>query len=368
MPEIFPHTRLRRSPYYDWTIADGATSFSTYNRMLFPLSYGDPEGEYWHLVNGVQMWDVAVQRQVQIKGPDAARLTQILCPRKLSGLQVGQSKYVPLCNHRGTIINDPIVLKLADELFWLSIADSNIEFWANCVAGERGFDVEICEPDVSPLAVQGPKAEEVVASIFGNWVRDLRFFWFRRTGIEGIPMIVSRSGWSKQGGFELYLMDGSLGGKLWNIVKEAGKAWDIRPGYPNPAERVEGGFLSWGGDTDDETNPFEVRLGKYVDLDAPDDVIGIDILRRIHAEGPRRHQIGIVLDGQEPCPPHGEWYAIRSHGQTVGMMTTGVWSYRLRRNIGYALIGREFVPGQQVHVAKSGQLLPGELVQLPFVR
>ncbi len=367
MAEIIPNTRLRRSPYYEAAISDGAAGFTTYNRMLLPVSYGDPEAEYWQLINGVQLWDVAVQRQVQIKGPDAARLVQILCPRDMSKLSVSQGKYVPLCNHGGAIINDPVVLKLAEDLFWMSIADSNIEFWANCVAAERRLDVEVCEPDVSPLAVQGPKAGKVVAAIFGDWVRDLRFFWFAEAEIEGIPLIVARSGWSKQGGFELYLMDGAKGAQLWDVVKEAGTPWDITPGYPNPRERIESGFLSWGGDTDDRTNPFEVRLRNYVDIDVPDDVVGIRALRQIHAGGPERHQLGLVLDGDEPHPPHASWYDIRSNGRVVGNMTNGIWSYRLKKNIGYALIAHDVTPGMTVQISKSGRVIPGMLTELPFM-
>ena len=367
MAEIFPNTRVRRSPFYESTIAEGATMFSTYNRMLYPLCYGDPEREYWHLINGVQLWDVAVERQVQLKGPGAAGLAQSLCTRDLSNCRVNQGKYVSICNHRGTIINDPIVLKLDDDLWWLSIADSNIEFWASCVAGERGLDVEVSEPDVSPLAVQGPKADDVVAAIFGDWTRSLRFFWFREAEIEGIPLIVARSGWSRQGGFEIYLRDGRRGKDLWNIVKEAGNPWDIAPGYPNPIERVESGLLSWGGDTDDETSPFEVRLGKYVDLDLPDDVVGIEALRRIHDEGPRRHQLGLILDGDQPEAPQGCRYDVVSGGQVIGAMTSGIWSFRLGRNIGYVLINREFAPGQRVSVMRNDNPVEGELVELPFV-
>ena len=367
MPEIFPHTRLRQSPYYEATLAEGAVSFTTYNRMLLPLSYGDREREYWQLIHGVQMWDVACQRQVQIEGPDAERLVQLLCPRDLSDCQVGQSKYVPLCNHRGVVVNDPVVLKLADDRYWLSIADSNVELWASCVAGERNLRVDVCEPDVSPLAIQGPRAEAVVASILGDWVRNLRHFWFREAEVDGIPLVVARSGWSKQGGFELYLTDGSLGDRLWNIVREAGRPWDIEPGYPNPVERVESGLLSWGGDTDDRTNPFEVGLGRFVDLGVPDDVVGIEALRRIAEEGPKRHLLGLVLDGDEPAAPHGRWYRTRSNGQDVGDMTNGIWSYRMKRNIGYALVAREVGPGERVRVVKPEGSGQGTLVRLPFV-
>ena len=204
-------------------------------------------------------------------------------------------------------LNDPILLKMADDLYWLSIADSNIWFWASAIAAERGLDVEISEPDVAPMAVQGPKAEDVVAAVFGDWVREPKHFWLRETEIEGIPDAVARSGWSRQGGFELYRMDGSKGTRLWNLVKEAGKPWDMGPGNPNGCERVESGLLSCGGDSDDDTNPFEVRMGRYIDLDVPDDVTGIAALHRIKAEGPKRHQLGVMLEGDQPVVPGFKW-------------------------------------------------------------
>ncbi|MEO0654697.1 MAG: glycine cleavage system protein T, partial [Pseudomonadota bacterium] len=278
MVQILEAGRLRRSPFYASTIAEGAQAMLTYNRMLVPRGYGDPEAEYWRLINGVSMWDVAVQRQVQLKGPDAGRLAQMLCPRDLSKQAVGQGKYVAICDHKGTLINDPIALKVAEDCYWLSIGNSDIWFWARCVAGERGLDVEVSEPDVSPLAVQGPKAEDVVASLFGDWVRSLKYFWFGDAEVDGIPVKVARAGWSKQGGFEIYLLDGAKGDQLWNIVKEAGQPFDIGPGYPNPSERTESGLLNWGIDTDDTTNPFEVRLGRFVDLDLDEDIVGLNAL------------------------------------------------------------------------------------------
>ena len=364
---ITPSARLRPSPYYEATLADGVAAFTVYNHMLMPTSFGKPEEEYWRIINGVSMWDVAVERQVQLRGPDAGQLAQILCPRDLSRCAVGQGKYVPLVNHQGVLINDPILLKLADDLYWLSIADSNIWFWARAIAAERGLRVEVSEPDVSPLAIQGPKAEDVVAHLCGDWVRGLKYFWFREFSLDGIPMVVARSGWSKQGGFELYLQDGSQGTRLYNLVKEAGRRWDIGPGNPSFNERVESGLLSYGGDTDGETNPFEVRMGKYIDLGVPDDVIGIQALRRIHAEGPRRHQLGVVLDGDEPTQLGFHWHAIEQDGRRVGSLTNCAWSYRLRRNIGFALISRECQAGQRVTVVKDGQPLAGTLQELPFI-
>lgn len=367
MFQVFPTARLRPSPFYASAVAEGMTAASIYNRMIMPTSYGDPEAEYWRLINGVSQWDVGVERQVQLKGPDAGRLAQILSPRDLSTCKVGQGKYVPLCNHRGTIINDPILLKLAEDLYWLSIADSDIWFWASAIAAERGLDVQVSEPDVSPMALQGPKAEDVVAHVMGDWVRALKYFWFRETAINGIPVAVQRSGWSKQGGFEIYLKEGSRGTELWNIFKEAGQPWGIGPGAPATAERTESGLVSVGGDTDDMTNPFEVRLGKYVDLDVADDVVGIAALRRINAEGVKRHQLGLVLDGTAPAPLGFRREDISRNGHRIGMMTNCVWSPRMEANIGYALIDASVLAGETVQVQRDTGAVDARLVPLPFL-
>ena len=366
MNRITISPRLRTTPYHESVVADGATDISIYNKMVLPLSFGDLKAEYDRLVDGVAIWDVSVERQVQLQGPDAHIAAQYFTSRDISKIVEGQGKYVAIFDHAGTILNDPIALKIDDDCFWLSIADSDVGLWARCVAAERGMDVEVSEPDVSPLAVQGPAANDVVASIFGDWVRELRFFWFRDAEIDGIPLKVSRSGWSKQGGFELYLMDGSRGLDLWNIVKEAGKPWDIAPGYPNPSERMENGLLSWGGDCDRFTNPFEVRLDRFVDLDVPDDVIGVKALRQIVADGPKRQQLGLVLEGDEPRPGHRQWYDVTVDGDKVGDMTCGTWSYKLERNIGFGLVGSDREIGDSVQVQIEGQTVAGHLTDIPF--
>ena len=362
-----PHTRMRQSPYFAATVAAGVTMFLSYNKMLLPASYGAPEEEYWRLIHGVSQWDVAAQRQVQLQGPDAARLAQILTPRDLSTAQAGQGKYVALCDHRGVIINDPILLKLDDDRYWLSIADSDMLYWARAIAAERGLRVAVSEPDVSPLAVQGPKAGEVVAAVLGEWTRDIKHFHFHKTAVAGIPLLLARSGWSRQGGFELYLMDGKKGGALWNIINEAGQPWDIGPGTPNACERIESGLLSWGGDTDDDTNPFEIRLEKFIDLTAPDEVVGIAALRQIHAAGVARHQLGVILEGDTPAASNTVWLDLRQNGKKVGDMTNGIWSPRLQKNIGFALISRTCAVGDRVEVVKENGAIPAQLVALPFV-
>ena len=267
--------RIRRTPYMRRVEQAGVRGYTVVNHMLLPKAFGPSvEDDYWHLREHVQIWDVSTQRQVEITGADALRLVHWMTPRDLRSAKVGQCLYVPLVDVDGCMINDPVLLKLAEDRFWLSIADSDVLFWARAVAGERKLDVTIFEPDVSPLAIQGPKADDVVGALLGDEALQLRHFQFREMSLQGIPLMVARSGWSLQGGFELYLMDGSKGIELWNLVKEAGKPFNIGPGNPNPSERTESGLLSWGGDTDDDTNPFEVRMGRYIDLDAPDDVIG----------------------------------------------------------------------------------------------
>lgn len=366
MAEIGPNTRLRVSPFYEATIQEGVTAFTPYNSMLMPTSYGDPDGEYDRLMNGVSQWDVSVERQVEIKGPDAGSLIQVLSVRDLSKIDVGKGKYIPMCDHRGVLINDPVVLKHEDGTYWLSIGDNNILMWARAIAAERDMNVEICEPDVSPMAVQGPNAEDVVAAVFGDWVRALKYFWFEPAEINGIPLILQRSGFSKQGGFELYLQDGSRGTELWNIIKEAGKPWGIGPGNPTPAERVESGLLSYGGDTDDQTNPFEVRLGKFVDLHLDDEVVGIQELRKIKENGIKRHQLGIIMDTPERRAGHAIWYALHQEGRAVGHMTNGVWSPRAQAMIGYALVGVDLAVGDRVDVKRGALSDPATLCEIPF--
>jgi len=367
MFSIFPNARLKASPFYESTVAEGLAAASIYNGMIMPTSYGDPEAEYWRIIEGVSQWDVGVERQVQLKGPDAGKLAQILSPRDISKCKVGQGKYIPLCNHNGILINDPIMLKLADDLYWFSIADSDIWFWARAIAAERGLDVEVSDPDVSPMAIQGPKGEDVVASVMGDWVRDLKYFWFKESEIEGIPIAVQRSGWSKQGGFEIYLRDASKGTQLWNIFKEAGQPYGIGPGAPATPERTESGLVSFGGDTDKTTNPFEVRLGGYVDLYVGDDVIGIQALCKIMEEGPKRHQLGLKLEGDELAPLGFSWEEIHMNGNKVGDMTNCVWSFRLKQNIGYALISVDAKPGDTVELKRSSGSVSAELCKLPFL-
>ncbi|GAA5077914.1 glycine cleavage system protein T [Roseibacterium beibuensis] len=361
---------IRKSPYFEATVADGVQSFSVYNHMFIPGHFGDPAGEYDRLINGVAMWDVAAQRQVELLGPDAGKLAQLLTPRDLSKTKIGQGRYVPLCDHDGWLINDPVLLPLAEDRVWLSIADSDVALWAKAIARERGLNVEVSEPDVAPLAIQGPKAMDVAEALFGDWVRSLRYFQFRETDLDGIPLVVARSGWSKQGGVELYLRDSAQGTQLWQMVKEAGAPWGIGPGAPNDIERLESGLVSYGADMRWQSlpaNPFEMGFGTMVNLDAGHDFIGRAALERIKAEGITRRLTGVVIGGdrvtgnQHPLP-------LMRNAQPVGHISEIAYSPRLAKNIGIGLVRSDLGDGTDgLSIALDGGPRAITLTALPFI-
>jgi glycine cleavage system aminomethyltransferase T len=359
--------RERKSPYYDATMRAGATHFTVYNHMYMPVSYGDPIAEYKRLIEGAAMWDVAAERQIEILGNDSERLMRYLTPRDLNNCVVGRGKYVPLCDHDGRLINDPVLLRLSENKFWLSIADSDILLWVRAIASEGGFDVKVSEPDVSPLAVQGPKAERVIAELLGDWIHELKYFWFREADLNGIPLIVARSGWSKQGGFELYLRDGTKGSELWKMVEDAGKSYEIGPGAPNYIERVESGLLSYGADTLPDSNPFEVGLENMIALDREDDFIGKDALHRIKADGVRRALIGVKFDGAA-VPPNEHPWPVFANGKSIGTLRAACYSPRRMENIGIVLIDVEHSSiGSGIEIDSGKTIFKGEIIPQPMV-
>ncbi len=369
MAQMTLSARIRPSPYQRSVEADGMTNYTIYNKMVLPLSFGDLKAEYDRLVHGVAMWDVAGERQLQVAGPDSDRLVQRLAARDLSRTVEGQGRYVAMCDEAGTLLNDPVLLKLSGGRWWFSLADSDMLLWARGVAVDSGLDVEVTEPDVSPLAVQGPKAIEVVASLFGDWVRDLGYFRFRETDLQGIPLVVCRSGWSKQGGYELFLQDGSRGDELYQLVKEAGTPYGIGPGAPNHVERVESGLLSFGGDTTPGSNPFEAGMGRFVDVDCEPDYIGKGALQRVAAEGPARLFTGLMLHTEAPSEwPLVERQPVFCDGEQVGTMSAVVHSHRLDRTIALAQIQREIVESSTpVEIETPDGPVKADIHELPFV-
>lgn len=368
MPNLTISPRIRTSPFYEATVAAGATDFSVYNKMLLPLSFGDLAAEYRRLMESVALWDVASERQVEVSGPDADELVQYLSARDLTNAKVGQGKYVAMCDHDGNLLNDPILLRLEDR-WWFSLADSDMLLWVKAVAAEGGYDVDVTEPDVSPLAIQGPKAIDLAADLFGEHVRDIRYFWFVDTDLDGIPLVLCRSGWSKQGGFELFLRDGSRGTDLWDTVMTAGERYDIGPGAPNHIERVESGLLSWGGDTTPGSNPFEANMAGYVDVDTPVDYIGKAALVEIARTGPARLMVGLMLDGDAAeAWPLPERVPVMAGERQVGTMSAVVHSPRLDRTIGIAQIETATVDAQAPLevVAPTGRFT-AQIRSLPFL-
>lgn len=334
-------TQIRKSPYFDATVRWGAADFSVYNHMYIPRDFGDPEQNFWNLVNAATLSDVAVERQVEITGPDAAEFVQMLTPRNLSACAVGQCKYVLITNAQGGVLNDPILLRLAENHFWLSLADSDILLWAQGVAVHSGLDVSICEPDVSPLQLQGPRSGEIMQSLFGDKVHDLRYYWLEEYELDGIPLIVSRTGWSSELGYEIYLRDGSRGDELWERIMAAGQPFGLQPGHTSAIRRIEGGMLSYHADMDCNTNPYELGLDRLVDLEMEADFIGKAALQEVLRQGIRRKQVGIVIDGEALTGANNEFWPIYVGDEKVGHVSSAIHSPRLKSNIALAMMSIE---------------------------
>ena len=360
--------RIRRTPFTDSVEKAGVRGFSVVNHMLLPKAFQPTvEEDYWHLREHVQLWDVSCQRQVQIAGPDAAKLVQWMTPRDISSARVGQCLYIPIIDENAGLINDPVLLKLAEDQFWLSIADSDVLLYAKGLAIGRGLNVAITEPDVSPLAIQGPKAEDLAAELFGDHIREIGFFKYDWIEFQGTKQLIARSGYSRQGGFEIYLQDGHLGTALWDHIFEAGKAYNITPGCPNLIERIEGGLFSYGNEMTRENNPLEIGLGDYCTLDGSLDYIGQEALAKIAAQGVTREIRGVSFNGS-PVPTCSKPWAVMAGERQIGQVTSAIWSPRLECNVGHSMIDRGFWDhGQPVEVhCQDGEVRKGHVSNLPF--
>jgi len=309
-------TQIRKSPYFDATVRWGATGFSVYNHMYIPRDFGSPEQNFWNLVNDAILCDVAVERQVEIIGPDAYQFIQLLTPRDLSKLAVGQCKYVLIVNEQGGILNDPVLLRLGENHFWLSLSDSDILFWAQGVAVNSGLNVSIQEPDVSPLQLQGPKSGMIMEKLFGESIKDLKYYWLRELELEGIPLVVSRTGWSSELGYELYLRDGSKGDQLWELIMDAGKEFGLQPGHTSSIRRIE---------------------------------------------------VGLEISGDPLEGPNTIFWPIQMDGKNIGKVTSAVYSPRLKKNIALAMIDVTANKlGQSVNVVIDENIRNGFVVEKPF--
>jgi aminomethyltransferase len=360
-------TQIRKSPYFDATVNWGATAFSVYNHMYIPRDFGDPEQNFWNLLNSAILCDVAVERQVQITGPDASQLVQFLTPRDLSKMAVGQCKYALITNADGGILNDPIILRVGENKYWISLADSDVLLWAQGVAVNAGLDVHICEPDVSPLQLQGPRSMDIMKALFGDDIGELKYYWLRSVTLDGMELIISRTGWSSELGYEIYLQDSSRGTDLWDAIMSAGQPFGLKPGHTSTIRRVEGGMLSYHADMDNMTNPFELGLDRLVALDSDADFIGKSALRAIRDKGVTRKQIGLIIDGEAFAGPNTRFWPVICNDLVVGKVTSAVYSPRLEKNIAMAMIElASFEADGAVSVETSSGLRSAHITGLPF--
>ena len=360
-------TQIRKSPYFDATVRWGATGFSVYNHMYIPRDFGSPEQNFWNLVNGAILCDVAVERQVEITGPDAYQFIHLLTPRDLSKLAVGQCKYVLITNEKGGILNDPVLLRLAENHFWLSLSDSDILLWAQGVAVNAGLNVNIQEPDVSPLQLQGPKSGEIAVKLFGQSIQELKYYWLKEFELDGIPLVISRTGWSSELGYEIYLRDGSQGDRLWEMIMDAGKEFGLQPGHTSSIRRIEGGMLSYHADADMHTNPFEVGLDRLVALKSEVNYIGKQALQEIFNKGISRKQVGLELSGDPLHGPNTIFWPIKKDDKDIGKVTSAVFSPRLKKNIALAMVDiKHSTLGFELDVFSDFGILKGTIVEKPF--
>ncbi len=337
MPQISLSRRLRRTPFSEGVEAAGVKGYTVYNRMLLPTVFESVEADYHHLKKNVQVWDVSCERQVELRGPDAARLMQMLTPRDLRGMLPGQCFYVPIVDETGGMLNDPVAVKLSEDRWWISIADSDLLLWVKGLANGYRLDVLVDEPDVSPLGVQGPKADELMARVFGDRVRDIRFFKFDMFEFEGRDLAVARSGYSKQGGFEIYVEGSDIGMPLWNALFSAGEDLDVRAGCPNLIERIEGGLLSYGNDMTDDNTPHECGLGKFCNTHTAIGCVGRDALLRVAKEGPVQQIRPIAIDG-DAVPPCVQPWPVFADGKQVGQVTSSAWSPDFSTNVSIGMV------------------------------
>jgi glycine cleavage system aminomethyltransferase T len=376
-PQVLLYSRIRKSPYFYASRKHGPKMFSVYNHTYHPRHYGDPVEEYWQLINGVTLWDVGVERQVEITGPDAFTFTNMLVPRDLTKCKVGQCKYVFITAEHGGIINDPVLLRLGENHFWLSLADSDVLLWAWGVAYRSGLDVTIREADAAPVQLQGPKSRDVMVDLFGADILDVPYYYLVERELNGLDVVVSRTGYTAELGYEIYCKNASRDGqKLWNTIWEAGQPHGLAVIGPSHIRRIEGGILAHGSDIWFDTNPFEVGIGYswMVDLRQEADFIGRAALERIKAEGVSRKLVGVEIGGSKLGSYNDgtmiDFYPVSDprDGHAIGQVTSGCHSPRLEKNIGFAMVPIDYTElGTELVVDTHLERTSAVVVPKPFI-
>ena len=359
--------RLRSTPYTDRIEAQGVSGYTVYNHMLLPAVFKSLEKDYLHLKKFVQVWDVAAERQVEISGKDSAELVQLMTCRDLSKSKVGRCYYAPLIDHKGLLVNDPIINKLAEDKWWLSIADSDVIFFAKGLAAGKKFEVEINEPNVNILAIQGPLSDDLMAKLFGDQIRQLKFFNFNYYEFKGRKYFIARSGWSKQGGFEVYVEDNTAGQDLYDYLFEAGKEFNVRPGCPNLIERIEGALLSYGNDFDNRDNPLEANFDRFMNLDSEVNFLGKEKLRKIREIGINRKLMGVKID-HDTIDMYCEKTLLDDENNIVGYVRSAAFSPTFKKVIGIAMINKPYWDLKtQFKIDINKKIFVGTVCDLPFI-
>ena len=358
--------RLRSTPYTSRIESQGVTAYTTYNHMLLPASFGNLEKEYFHLKEHVQVWDVAAERQVQITGKDSAKLVQLMTCRNLSKAKVGRCYYTPIIDEQGGMLNDPVTLKLGEDKWWLSLADSDIGLYAKGIASGLSLQVEVAEPDVNIMAVQGPKSFKLMEKVLGKKITELKFFGFDYYPFKGNKFLIARSGWSKQGGYEVYVENRQAGQELYDELFSAGKEFQVEPGCPNLIERIESALLSAGNDFDNADNPYECCFDKYIDIKSDINYLGKKALVKISKEGINRKLMGVLIDLDKI--EITEEVAIHNDSSTVGYLRSAAYSPNLKKVVGIAMIKKEYWNKKTPIELKIGdKKSKGVLCDLPIV-
>jgi len=364
---IVKSRRVRSTPYTSRIENHGVTAYTVYNHMLLPAAFGSLEESCDHLKKNVQVWDVAAERQVEISGKDATKLVQLMTCRDLSKSKVGRCYYCPLIDENGNLVNDPVILKLAEDRWWISIADSDVIFFAKGLASGNKFDVKIFEPIVDILAVQGPKSFDLMEKVFGKKIKELKFFSFDYFIFNGAKYLIARSGWSKQGGFEIYVENTDSGLKLYDHLFEIGKEFNIRPGCPNLIERIESGLLSYGNDFDNNDNPFQCGFNKYIDLEADINFLGRDKLQKIKEKGIDRKLMGVQIDLNKILLTSS--LKIKNNdGNIIGELRSACYSPHFKKVIGIAMIKEPYCKASSSGTIEiDGNSLALKVCDLPFI-
>ena len=358
--------RIKKSPFFEKAVEYGATEFHPYNGMWMPVGYDSPVNEYWNVLERASLWDVGVQKCVEIAGPDAEAFMQLLTPRDITTIEPGRCAYVFLTNQDGGVLNDPVMLRIAEDRFWLSTADSDMYLWAKGVSAFSGHEVEITTPHVYPMQLQGPRSAEIMVDVFGEEILDLRYYRWMRSSVDGIDVVISRTGYSSELGYEVYLLGEARGGELWEILMTAGKPYGISPGSPNRIRRIEGGVLDYASDITPDENPLELGLDQLIAWDT--DFLGKAALKKVRDEGVRRRLIGLFLDGPTLQKNNEHRWPVTSTGTKVGFVTNAVHSPRLDRNIAFAMIDVPFDANDTVLTVETVEgARSAERTALPFI-